>query len=82
MEEYSHASLRIRELLMVAHQMLLVPRVFFHPLVVLQVPEQHLTEAVEIGDVGHLRIEKLAHQGTGRACVVYLAFPIRSAHIH
>jgi hypothetical protein len=50
---------------MIADQMLLVPRIFLHALVIFQALKDHLTEAVKIGYIGHLRIVKLRHE---RAC--------------
>ena len=48
--------------------MLLVPRVLFHPLVIINTLEHDLAEAVEVGQIGHLMVEESAHQAatTGR----------------
>jgi hypothetical protein len=54
---YLHASLGICKLLVIANEMLLIPRVLFHTFVVLNVPEHYLAEAVKICDVGHLAVE-------------------------
>ena len=57
MSRYLHASLGICKLLVIANEMLLIPRVLFHTFVVLNVPEYYLAEAVKICDVGHLAVE-------------------------
>ena len=57
---------------MILHQMLLVPRILLHALVVVYALENNLTEAVKVGDVAHLRVEELGHQGAGGALVVNL----------
>lgn len=66
------ASLRIREHLMIIHQMLLVPRILLHLLVVVYALENDLAEAVKVGEVAHLRVEEFGHQGAGGALVVNL----------
>jgi hypothetical protein len=50
---------------MITDQMLFIPRIFLHALVIFQALEDYLTEAVKVCCVGHLRIEKLRHE---RAC--------------
>ena len=57
---------------MIIHQMLLVPWILLHALVVLYALENNLTEAIEVGDVAHLRVEQLGHQGARGALVVNL----------
>lgn len=52
--------------------MLLVPWICFHALVIIDIPEKHLAEAVKIGQVAHLRIEELRHQRTSGTLVVNL----------
>ena len=52
--------------------MLLVPRILFHPLIVLEILEVSLTETVIIRYVCHLRIEELRHERSCLAAVVYL----------
>lgn len=42
--------------------MLLVPRILLHALVILEALENHLAEAIEVGQVAHLRVEELGHQ--------------------
>lgn len=56
-----HAPLRICEVLVIANEMLLIPRVLLHALVVLETLEDDLTEAVEVRNIGHLRVEELRH---------------------
>ena len=68
----SHAPLRIREILMVAHKMLLIKRILLNPLIVLETLKDDLAEAVEIGDVTHLGVEELAHQCSCGGLVVDL----------
>lgn len=58
---YSHALLRISKLLVITHQMFLVPRVLLHPHIVVNRLEDDLAKAVEVGKVYHLRVEKLGH---------------------
>ena len=57
---------------MIIHQMLLIPRILLHTLVVLNILETHLAETIEVGNVAHLRIEELGHQSAGGALVVNL----------
>ena len=57
---------------MIIHQMLLVPWILLHALVVLHALEKNLAEAIEVGDVAHLRVEQLGHQGARGALVVNL----------
>lgn len=57
---------------MVARQALLVDRVLLEPLVILEAPEGDLAKTVEVGHLGHLRIVKLAHHGSGLGLVVNL----------
>lgn len=58
-----HSALfRIGELLVVSNQMLLVPRIAFHPFIVIDAFEHDLAETIVIGQIGHLGIEQLAHQ--------------------
>lgn len=68
----SQRPLRIREVLMVTNQMLLIPGILFHPFIVLYILKHDLTEAVEVGDIRHLRIEKLCHQCARSGLVVDL----------
>lgn len=56
--------------------MLLVPWIGFHALVIVNIPKNHLAEAVEIGQVTHLRIEELRHQRTSGALIVNLGNPV------
>ena len=70
--DYSHALLRVGKLLMVPDQMLLVPRILLHALIVFDALEDDLAEAIEVGDVAHLRIEKLRHHGTRGFLIVDL----------
>lgn len=57
---------------MVAHKMLLIKRILLNPLIVLETLENNLTEAVEVCDVAHLRVEELAHQCSCGGLVVDL----------
>jgi hypothetical protein len=57
---------------MVANQMLLVPRVLFHALIIFDTLKNHLTKAVKVRDVGHLRVEQLGHQRTSSTLIVNL----------
>lgn len=59
---------------MIPHQMLLIPRIPLHPFIILHAPKHSLAETVEISHFGHLRVEKLGHEGAGGGCVVYLLF--------
>ena len=47
---------------MIPNQMLLVPRILFHALIVLNALEDDLAKAVKVCDIGHLWVEELAHQ--------------------
>jgi hypothetical protein len=69
---YSHAPLRISEILMISHQVLFVKRILLDALVILQTLEKHLAEAIKIRNDAHLRIDKLAHQRSRRTLVVDL----------
>ena len=66
------APLGIRKILMIPHQMLLVPRIQLHPLIILDAPEHHLAEAVEVRHVGELRVVELRHERSRRTRVVDL----------
>ena len=57
---------------MVPNQMLLVPRILLHALIVFDALKDDLAEAIEVGDVAHLWIEKLRHQGARGFLVVDL----------
>ena len=57
---------------MVPDQMLLVPRILLHALIVFDALEDDLAEAIEVGHVAHLRVEKLRHQGARGFLVVDL----------
>lgn len=57
---------------MVTDEMLLVPGILFHPLVVFNVLEDHLAEAVKVRNNGHLAVEQMGHQGTSGRLVVNL----------
>ena len=46
---------------MIAHKMLLIERILLDALVILETLENNLTEAVEVRDITHLRVEELAH---------------------
>ena len=59
-------------MLVIVDEMLLVPRILLHALVILDRLEDHLAEAVEVGDVAHLRVEELRHKGARGALVVDL----------
>ena len=52
--------------------MFLVPRIFLHPLIVLQTPKHALTEAVKVGHVCELRVVELGHELPAGRGVVYL----------
>ena len=52
--------------------MLLVPWILLHALVVFDALENHLAKAVKVGDVAHLRVEELCHQGTRSFLVMNL----------
>lgn len=69
---YSHASFRVSELFVITNQMLLVPGVLLHTLIILKTLEHDLAETVEVGDIGHLRIKQLSHQSTSLALIVDL----------
>lgn len=58
----SHAPFRVREVLMVAHEVFLVERILLDALVILEAFEHNLAEAIEVRDITHLRVEELAHQ--------------------
>lgn len=53
------ASLGVCKLLMIAYQVLLIPRILLHPLVVFKTLENHLTETVKVGNIAHLRVIEL-----------------------
>lgn len=53
-------------------QVLLVPRILLHALVVLNIVKDDLAEAVEIGESAHLRIKQLGHQRSGSILIVDL----------
>ena len=57
---------------MIIHQMLLIPWILLHALVVLYALEKNLAEAIEVGNVAHLRVEELGHQRARGALVVNL----------
>ena len=54
--------------------MLLVPRILLHSLVVFYTLEYHLAKAVKAGDVTHLRVEELCHQGARGRLIMNLIF--------
>jgi hypothetical protein len=56
------------------HQMLLVPRVFLHPFIILKTLEHNLTETVIVGYICHLRVINLRRKCASFGCVVYLLF--------
>ena len=60
---------------MIMHEMLLIPRVLLHALIVFDTLEHYLTETVKVGHIAHLRVEELRHQGTGSTLVVDLFLP-------
>jgi hypothetical protein len=55
-------SFRICKILMIANQMLFIPRIVFHSLIVVDALEYHLAETVIVGHIDHLGIDQLAHQ--------------------
>ena len=57
---------------MISYQILLVPRILFHPFIVVQAPENSLTEAVEVRHVGKLRVVELGHKRSRGGGVVNL----------
>lgn len=57
---------------MVTDKMLFIPRILFHALVVFNVLEHDLAEAVEICNVCHLRVEQFGHQSAGRTLIMDL----------
>ncbi len=67
-----HAPLRISKVLMVPHQVFLVPWILLHPLIVLNTLEHSLTEAVKVRHIGELRVVELGHERASGGCVVYL----------
>ena len=58
--------------MMIAHKMLLIPRILLHTLVVVHALEHDLTEAVEVRDIHHLWVDELRHHGAGGRLVVNL----------
>lgn len=54
------------------HQVLLVPWILLHALVVLNIVKDDLAEAVEIGKSAHLRIKQFGHQRSGSILIVDL----------
>lgn len=66
------ASLRICKMDVVAKEMGLVVRILLEALVILNVFEDHLAEAVEVCNIYHLGIHNLAHERTRRALIVNL----------
>lgn len=62
---------------MIANQMFLIPRIFFHALIIFDVLENNLAEAIEVRDICHLWVKKVAHQSASSALVVNLNFYIR-----
>lgn len=66
------ASLRICKMDVVAEEMGLVVRILLEALVVLNVFEDHLAEAVEVCNVYHLGIHDFAHERARRALIVNL----------
>ena len=69
---YLRAPLRIRKVLMIIHQMLLIPRILLHTLVILNILKNNLAEAIEVRNIAHLRVEELGHQRARRALVMDL----------
>ena len=67
-----HALFGVCKLLMVSHQMLLVPRILLHLLVIIRAFEHNLAEAVKVCQVGHLVVKEPAHEGARLDCVVDL----------
>jgi hypothetical protein len=67
-----HAPLSVCKSFMIAGEMLLVPRILLHTLVVFNTLEDDLAKAVEIRHIGHLRVEKMWHQSTSGGLVVDL----------
>ena len=61
---------------MVAHQVLFVPRVLLHPLVVVYAFKHHLTKTIEVRQIGHLMIKEKFHEFTGLCCIVDLEIEI------
>lgn len=45
---------------MVTNQMLLIPRIVLHALIVVDALKDHLTEAVKIGNSRHLRVKQFS----------------------
>ena len=66
------ASLRIGKHLVIIHQMLLIPWILLHVLVVVYALENDLAEAVIGGEVAKLRVDECGHLGAGGALVVNL----------
>lgn len=52
--------------------MLLITQIVLHRLVTLNTLEHHLAEAVEVRDIGQLRVKELGHQRTDVGLVVNL----------
>ena len=57
---------------MISHQMLLIPRICLHPLIVLKTPKHRLAKAVKISHICELRIVELGHECASGGGVVYL----------
>lgn len=56
----------------VAKEMLLIIRIFFEALVVLDAFEHHLTETIKVCNIDHLRIDNFVHESACGALVVDL----------
>lgn len=66
------ASLDIGKIQMVSGELLLVPFVLAHPLVILDTFEYNLAEAIVISHVNKVRVEELGHHRSGFSVVVNL----------
>jgi len=66
------ASLNIRKVEMVTHQLFLVPWILHHPLIVFETLEHDLTEAVKFCHIDKMCVEDLRHKGACLRLVVDL----------
>lgn len=74
------ALLRISKFLVVTDQVLLIPGILLHGLVVLEALEDDLAEAIIVCDIAHLRVEELRHQGSCRSLIMNLR-PCQQSYI-
>lgn len=67
-----HAPFGIGKLLMIALQMLFIPRVLLHSLIIVHAVEHDLAEAVKVCELRHLVVKKPCHKAARLGSVVDL----------